>query len=98
MSAKKKRRRYYVSLYESYPIYEPAEGGYYYEGEHLVDCIIVGSLKRARRIMKREANELGFTSIGKNFSSLRGEYIGESDYIYIETVKGIHEHGWHPYC
>lgn len=98
MSVKKKRRRYYVSLYESYPIYEPAEGGYYYEGEHLVDCIAVGSLKRARRVMKREAEELGFTSIGKNFSSLRGEYIGESDYIYIETVKGIHEHGWHPYC
>lgn len=98
MKVNKKRRRYYVSLYESYPIYEPAEGGYYYEGKHLVDCITVGSLKRARRIMKREANELGFTSIGKNFSSLRGEYIGESDYIYIETVKGIHEHGWHPYC
>jgi hypothetical protein len=54
MSAKKKRRRYYVSLYEGYPIYEPAESGYYYEGERLVNCITVGSLKRARRVMKRE--------------------------------------------
>ena len=27
MKVNKKRRRYYVSLYEGFPIYEPAEGG-----------------------------------------------------------------------
>ena len=26
----------YISHYEEYPIYEPAEGGYYYPGNHLV--------------------------------------------------------------
>lgn len=92
------KNKYFVSFYEAYPIYEPAEGGYYYEGEQLVESIKVGSLKRARRIMRREAANLGFTCIGSNSSSLRGKYIGESEYIYIETVRGIHEHGWHPYC
>ena len=24
--------KYYLTYYEAYPIYEPAEGGYYYEG------------------------------------------------------------------
>lgn len=27
----------YISYYEQYPIYEPAEGGYYYPGNCLVD-------------------------------------------------------------
>ena len=96
--AKKKRRHYFVSWYEGYPIYEPAEGGYYYEGERLIQSIKVGSLKRARRIMRQNAENLEFTNIGKNYSSRQGKYIGDSEYIYIETVQGIHEHGWHPYC
>jgi len=92
------KHKYFVSWYKAYPIYEPAEGGYYYEGEHLIQSIRVGSLKRARKAMQREAKSLGFTSIGSNMSSLCGKYIGESEYIYIETVRGIHEHGWRPYC
>ena len=27
----------YVTHYEEYPIYEPAEGGYYYSGNQVVD-------------------------------------------------------------
>lgn len=27
----------YISYYEEYPIYEPAEGGYYYPGNRLID-------------------------------------------------------------
>ena len=30
----------HISHYEKYPIYEPAEGGYYYEGRRLVDSIL----------------------------------------------------------
>lgn len=29
--------KFYVSMYEEYPIYEPAEGGYYYAGRRVVD-------------------------------------------------------------
>ena len=28
--------KYYLTYYEAYPIYEPAEGGYYYEGRTAV--------------------------------------------------------------
>lgn len=27
----------YITHYEEYPIYEPAEGGYYYSGNKVVD-------------------------------------------------------------
>lgn len=29
--------KYYITYYEAYPIYEPAEGGYYYEGINAVE-------------------------------------------------------------
>lgn len=28
--------KYYLTYYEAYPIYEPAEGGYYYEGRNAI--------------------------------------------------------------
>ena len=28
---------YYLTYYEAYPIYEPAEGGYYYEGRNCIE-------------------------------------------------------------
>ena len=31
--------KYYLTYYEAYPIYEPAEGGYYYEGLHASEWI-----------------------------------------------------------
>lgn len=96
--ARKKKISYFVSYYEGFPIYEPAEGGYYYEGRQLVDSIKVGSLKKARRIMRAEAENLELPYIRRNMSYRQGEHIGDSEYIYIETVQGIHESGYHPYC
>lgn len=92
------KHRYFVSWYEAFPIFEPAEGGYYYEGRELVDSIRVGSLKKARKIMKAEAEEMGCDFIGKNYSRVSGRYIGDAQYIYVETVQGIHKSGRHPYC
>lgn len=48
---------YYVSFISEYPIYEPAEGGYYYAGETVVECKEFQSWKKANRAyqaMKRE--------------------------------------------
>lgn len=39
----------YISHYEEYPIYEPAEGGYYYAGNQLVD-----SKRKSKRACKKE--------------------------------------------
>lgn len=47
----------YLSHYEEYPIYEPAEGGYYYEGVELVKSERM-SLRKAKREIKKLFLEL----------------------------------------
>lgn len=40
----------YFSYYQEYPIYEPAEGGYYYPGNKLINT---------ERISKRQCKKIG---------------------------------------
>ena len=35
----------YLTLYEEYPIYEPAEGGYYYAGRYPIEFHRLNSIK-----------------------------------------------------
>lgn len=46
----------YLTQYEFYPIYEPAEGGYYYEGSRIV-CSIKLSKNQAKRRFKQLCKE-----------------------------------------
>lgn len=43
--------KYYVTIYREYPLYEAAEGGYYYAGVELDESTGCESLKEARAIM-----------------------------------------------
>lgn len=43
----------YISHYEEYPIYEPAEGGYYYAGNQLVE-----SERKSKRACKKNLLEI----------------------------------------
>lgn len=43
----------YITHYEEYPIYEPAEGGYYYSGNQ-----VVGSEKMSKRACKKNLLEI----------------------------------------
>ena len=43
----------YISHYEEYPIYEPAEGGYYYSGNQLV-----ASERKSKRACKKNLLEI----------------------------------------
>lgn len=43
----------YITHYEEYPIYEPAEGGYYYSGNKVVD-----SEKMSKRACKKNLLEI----------------------------------------
>ena len=43
----------YISHYAEYPIYEPAEGGYYYAGNQLVE-----SERKSKRACKRQFEEI----------------------------------------
>ena len=96
--SKKKKRWYYVSYYSEYPIYEPAEGGYYYAGNQLMETVRLGSLKRARQTIRAKAEYYGMDICGQNFAIQRSKYIGEDEYIRIETVAGVKESGRVPYC
>lgn len=100
---KRTRRWYYVSYYEAYPIFEPAEGGYYYEGEALEQFERFGSLKSARRFFRKKLEECGGASYFDAvtpFEARKKESgkVGDGWRLRIETVLGKHAHGWHSYC
>lgn len=48
---------FYVSYIKEYPIYEPAEGGYYYEGEHVEICREFSTWKKANRYFQKLRKE-----------------------------------------
>ena len=95
----------YLSYYEEYPIYEPAEGGYYYAGLELVESERL-SKRQAKKLFDEQAEELlsedsnwylGNIKFGRQMTR-HSKYIGEGAYICIEKHKGMHERGWQPYC
>lgn len=45
----------YISHYEEYPIYEPAEGGYYYAGNQIVESERK-SKRQCKKILKKFGN------------------------------------------
>lgn len=105
-------RYYYISRYSQYPIYEPAEGGYYYEGTSLDEYIRTTSLKKARKLLKKMVQEdrpwedtpyseeemMDTFSVPQNHFYVFTKYIGDGVEYHIETKLGSHEHGYRPYC
>lgn len=102
---------YYVCEYTQYPIYEPAEGGYYYEGAQLTSYVKTHSLRRARKILNKwvkeyyDAENILTPDAEAALDEHRGShwfystrYVGEGMEWHIETKLGKHEHGYHPYC
>lgn len=89
---------YYVALYKAYPIYEPAEGGYYYEGLELVGSNQFLSKQDARRALRDYASRNGFNVSKDGLSAYKNSrLIGESEEIYVERRVGSHEKGRIPY-
>lgn len=97
----------WISRYEEYPIYEPAEGGYYYLGNRLVE-----SERKSKRQCRKDFEEIWKSCLQENennpaFPWIRadanyiyrsGEYIGERESYVIERKRGSMEHGYEPYC
>lgn len=85
----------YLTHYEEYPIYEPAEGGYYYAGNQAIEYRRLNSMKQAKRIFAKMQKELeadGFI-VYENRAFLPSKYIGEGESWRIEKVLGSHESG-----
>lgn len=49
---------YYLTYYEAYPIYEPAEGGYYYEGRNCIEWANSENLTEVIDYISEMANNL----------------------------------------
>jgi hypothetical protein len=98
----------YVSYYEEYPIYEPAEGGYYYAGLALVSTERM-SKRAAKRLFDEEARQMLEETKDDPYPWIEGnrmfgrqifrdsKYIGDGAYFCIEKHKGMHSRGWQPY-
>lgn len=92
---------FYVTYYQEYPIYEPAEGGYYYAGMEAIYSKGFDTREEAEEHLREvAANEYdsGWGNI-KNGVARRGKYIGEGEQIVIETRRDYlsQEKGWEPY-
>ena len=99
----------YLTHYEEYPIYEPAEGGYYYSGNQATETERL-SKRKAKAEMKRlweEAQEENKDmperhrwNLSRDGNTLwrSSKYIGEGESYVIERKFGSQKRGWVPYC
>lgn len=91
----------YLTHYVEYPIYEPAEGGYYYTGNEAQEFYRLNSVKQAKRKLAKMKKDLeceGFV-VDEEYGRARlcSKYIGEGEQWVIEKVYGSENSGWHPY-
>ena len=96
---KKETGVYYVVLYKGYPIYEPAEGGYYYEGLEVSGYKKFTNRQDARKFLRLYATTNNF-NVAKNglHAYKSGVNIGDSEEIYVERKIGYHIKGKQTYC
>ena len=92
----------YITHYEEYPIYEPAEGGYYYAGNQVVGYERV-SKRKARKMMAEIWNDVKddenwHICDDGNMIWRHSKYIGEGESYVIERKRGKYTKGWKPYC
>lgn len=94
----------YLSYYEEYPIYEPAEGGYYYSGLELVESERL-SKRQAKKLFdekaKEKMNDGNWMRCNPKFGRsmiMKSKYIGEGACFCIERRQGMHERGKVTYC
>lgn len=102
-------RRYYLTHYKEYPIYEPAEGGYYYAGADY-DCYwesdSLTEIYDKFNEMKSELKEEGYTIWEFEYKDIDmgtmavkySRYIGYGEYWLLEENLGSDVHGYEPYC
>ena len=85
----------YLTHYIEYPIYEPAEGGYYYAGleaNETHECSTYDEAKSKLAEMTAELEEEGFI-VNEHNAYLSGKYIGEGEKWVIEETYGSQNRG-----
>ena len=105
--------KYYLTYYEEYPIYEPAEGGYYYAGRSAEEWAYDENLSEILNYISEFADKHdveicrdinNIVEIFKKWGAVvvaikHSKYIGESRFIRLENESEFkgEECGWHPY-
>ena len=97
----------YVTHYEQYPIYEPAEGGYYYAGNQITEYERMSKraakreLKELFDILRRDHNDPEYPwvmSLDENMIYRGSKYIGDGESYGIERKLGRRSSGRVAYC
>jgi rubrerythrin len=92
---------FYVTYYSEYPIYEPAEGGYYYAGRDAVWSQGFNSEEEARQFLNDFIVEDGedWEQDQDGRYTVHGKYIGQDQTIKLEPNQDYLSAiaGWHPY-
>ena len=98
----------FITTYERYPIYEPAEGGYYYSGNQMVESRSFSCHRKAkqyinklyRQAIKEGEKESKYWYQSKDNLSfgVGSKYIGEGWFVRLERKQGQEERGYTPYC
>lgn len=101
--------RYYLTHYCEYPIYEPAEGGYYYAGADY-DCYwesdSLDEIRSKFEEMRSELEEDGYKVWEFEYKDINvglmavkySPYIGHNEYWLLEESLGSDVKGYVPYC
>lgn len=98
---------YYVTLYYLYPIYEPAEGGYYYNGIGVDESYGFQTRKKAlkflrkrrKECMKEDKNVKGWYNYINSFGVYNENgYVGNGYFWELERKFGASRSGYQPYC
>ena len=98
---------YYVTLYYLYPIYEPAEGGYYYNGIGVDESYgfqtrkkaIKFLRKRRKECLKEDKNVKWWYDYINSFGVYNENgYIGNGYFWEMERKFGSAISGYQPYC
>ena len=99
--------KYYLTYYEAYPIYEPAEGGYYYEGRTAIKWWESEDVDELLNSISNFAEEFGMETIPFDFDDIKDElekwgycivalthakYIGDDEYLVMETERAFHKY------
>ena len=97
---------YYITLYNEYPVYEPAEGGYYYAGLSAEEAEGFDSFQEAAAAIDEVAKELNsndYNLVKKSATEYRDagdKYVGTGAVLCVENNKQFRsrERGRVPYC
>ena len=99
--------KYYLTYYEAYPIYEPAEGGYYYEGRTAIKWWesedvdeLLNSISNFAEEKKKKKTPFDFDDIKDELEKwgycivalTHAKYIGDDEYLVMETERAFHKY------